>query len=164
LRRNSRRYLSEADAMPKTIVTIVLTLVCTLSWAQAYKWRDANGNVQYSDTPPPAGARDVQQLRKPAAGPSSGATGGTKAYTERDAEFRKRLAEKQESDAKQAKAGEDEQVRVKNCEQSRGQLAGIDSGQRMVRLNAQGERIALDDNERVAARAEAVKAVETWCK
>lgn len=150
--------------MLKTLLTMMLVLSCTLSWGQAYKWRDANGNVQYSDTPPPAGARDVQQLRKPATGPATGSTGAAKSYTERDAEFRKRLVEKQENATKQAKANEDEQVRIRNCEQSRGQLAGIDSGQRMVQLNAQGERIALDDNERVAARAEAVKAIETWCK
>lgn len=150
--------------MLKTIVTVMLVLTCGLSWGQAYKWRDANGSVQYSDTPPPPGARDVQQLRKPAAGPASGATGGTTSYTERDAEFRKRLVEKQENEAKQAKASQEEQVRARNCEQARGQLAGIDSGQRMVRLNAEGERIALDDEERVAARADAVKAIQTWCK
>lgn len=150
--------------MLKTIVTVMLVLSCGLSWGQAYKWRDANGNVQYSDTPPPPGARDVQQLRKPAAGPATGAAGGTKSYSERDAEFRKRLVEKQENEAKQAKASDDEQVRVRNCEQARGQLAGIESGQRMVRLNAAGERIALDDAERATARADAVKAIETWCK
>lgn len=150
--------------MAKIILTLILVFCAVPSWSQAYKWRDANGNVQYSDTPPPPNARDVQQLRKPAAGPAPGAAGGAKSYTERDAEFRKRLVEKQENEAKQSKAAEDEQVRQRNCEQARGQLAGIDSGQRMVRLNAAGERIALDDAERTAARADALKAIETWCK
>lgn len=150
--------------MLKTIVTVLLVFSCALSWGQAYKWRDANGSVQYSDTPPPPGAKDVQQLRKSGAGPAPGTPGATKSYTERDAEFRKRVVEKQENEAKQAKASEDEQVRARNCDQARGQLAGIDSGQRMVRLTADGERIALDDAERATARADAVKAIETWCK
>lgn len=151
--------------MLKTFVTVILVVSSALAWGQAYKWRDVNGRIQYSDTPPPAGAKDVQQLRKPpAASPTTATTGGNKSYAEQDAEFRKRLVEKQEAASKQEKAKEDEQVRARNCEQARGQLAGLDSGQRMVRLNAQGERIALDDDERAATRADTLKAIETWCK
>lgn len=149
--------------MSKTALTVFLVLCCSLAWGQAYKWRDASGRIQYSDTPPPPGARDVQQLRPSPGGATSGAP-STPSYTEQDAAFRKRLVEKQEAEAKQAKASQDEQTRIRNCEQARGQLAGLDSGQRMVRLNAQGERIALDDAERAAARADTLRAIETWCK
>ncbi len=31
--------------------------------AQEYRWTDENGRVRYSDTPPPASAKNVQQLR-----------------------------------------------------------------------------------------------------
>ncbi len=151
--------------MLKSALAILLALFCALSWGQAYKWRDASGRIQYSDTPPPPGAKDVQQLRKsPTAPGSSGPAAGSSSYTDQDAAFRKRLAEKQEADAKSAKSAEDEKIRVRNCEQARGQLAGIDTGQRMVQLNAQGERIALDDSERAQARADTLKAIETWCK
>lgn len=149
--------------MLKTVLTVFLALCCTLSWGQTYKWRDASGRIQYSDTPPPPGARDVQQLKAVPTPPSAGAA-STPSYADQDAAFRKRLAEKQEADAKRAKEAEDESIRARNCEQARGQLAGIDSGQRMVRLTAQGERIALDDAARAQARADAVKAIETWCK
>ena len=151
--------------MLKSALAISLALFCALSWGQTYKWRDAGGRIQYSDTPPPPGATDVQQLRM-----SSGATGvpgpatSSPSYNEKDAAFRKRLADKQEAEAKSSQAAEDEKVRTRNCEQARGQLAGLDTGQRMVKLNAAGERIALDDNERAQARADAVKAIETWCK
>lgn len=151
--------------MLKSSLAIFLALFCALSWSQAYKWRDASGRIQYSDTPPPPGAKDVQQLRKaPSASGTTGPATSSPSYTEQDAAFRKRLADKQEADAKSAKAAEDEAVRVRNCDQARGQLAGIDTGQRMVRLSASGERIALDDNERAQARSDAVKAIETWCK
>lgn len=150
--------------MLKSALAIVLALFCALSWGQAYKWRDASGRIQYSDTPPPPGAKDVQQLRKPPTTPGSAPAASGSSYTEQDAAFRKRLADKQEADAKSAKAAEDEKIRVRNCEQARGQLAAIDTGQRMVQLNAKGERIALDDAERAQARADTLKAIETWCK
>jgi hypothetical protein len=154
---------ARSKLMLKSALALSLALFCALSWGQAYKWRDANGRIQYSDTPPPPGAREVQQLRPSPPGASPPAT-SRPSYSEQDAAFRKRLVEKREAEASAAKAAEDEKVRVRNCEQARGQLAGIDSGQRMVQLNAAGERIALDDEERKQARADAVKAIETWCK
>jgi len=132
--------------------------------AQTYKWRDASGSIQYSDTPPPPGAKDVQQLRRAGAAASPAASGGSRSSADQDAEFRKRLVEKQEAEAKQAKAGEDEQVRARNCTQARGQLAAINSGARMVQTNVQGERVALDEPERERARQDAERAVESWCK
>jgi hypothetical protein len=151
--------------MRKLVVLLVLAAAVPLASAQAYKWRDANGRIQYSDTPPPAGAKDVQQLRKaPPPAASGAAAAPAKSVTEQDAEFRKRLVEKQEAEAKQAKAAEDEQVRARNCAQARGQLAALDSGGRMVQFNAQGERVALDDAERERARQDSLKAIDTWCK
>jgi len=145
------------------IAALVLVIVSSpLAWGQAYKWRDADGRIQYADTPPPPGAKDVQQLRKPPSGPTSNSP--SKSIAEQDAAFRKRLIEKQETEAKQTKAAEEAKVRARNCEQAKGQVAALDAGGRMVKLNAQGERIALDDAERAQSRAEALKAVEDWCK
>jgi hypothetical protein len=150
--------------MHKTIALLILALATsTMASAQTYKWRDTSGRIQYSDTPPPPGAKEVQQLRKSAAGPATAPAGGNTA-TDQDAAFRKRLAEKQEAEAKQNKATEEEQIRQRNCDQSKGQLAALEAGGRMVQLNAQGERIALDDDERERALADSRKAVETWCK
>ena len=152
--------------MRKLVILLVLAAAVPLASAQAYKWKDASGRIQYSDTPPPPGAKDVQQLRKaaPSATASGGASTPARSAAEQDAEFRKRLVEKQEAEAKQAKAAEEEQTRARNCTQAKGQLAALDSGGRMVQLNAQGERIALDDAERERARQDSLKAIDTWCK
>jgi len=156
--------------MRKLSLLLVLLVISSMTWAQTYKWRDATGRIQYSDTPPPPGAKDVQQLRRtsPAPAPTGSTaaptTAGGKSLADQDAEFRKRLAEKQEAEAKQAKSAEEEQIRARNCEQSRGQLAALESGGRMLQFNEKGERLALDDAARERARADAQKAVETWCK
>jgi hypothetical protein len=150
--------------MRKLVLFLILAAAVPFASAQAYKWKDAAGRIQYSDTPPPPGAKEVQQLRKTPPAASANTSTAAKSISENDADFRKRVVEQQEEQAKQAKAAEDEQVRARNCNQSKGQLAALDSGGRMVQLNAQGERIALDDAERARARADTLKAIESWCK
>jgi hypothetical protein len=155
--------------MRSFIFLLLLAAVASVASGQAYKWRDASGRIQYSDTPPPPGAKDVQQLRKSAPASSAstpGATGSAtaKSVTDQDAEFRKRQVEKQEADAKQAKAAEEAELNARNCATAKGQLAAVETGGRLVRLNERGERITLEDSERERAKQEAVKAVETWCK
>jgi len=146
----------------KLIVIALLLAVSSAGMAQMYKWRDASGRIQYSDTPPPAGAKEVQEMRKPQAPPPSAAP-AAKSVADQDAAFRKRTAEREESRVKQAKAEEDEAIRLRNCEQARGQAAALQTGGRMARFNDKGERIAIDDNERERSIAEAQRAIEEWC-
>jgi glutaredoxin len=44
-------------------VLFLLMLSAGLAFAQPYRWIDEKGRVQYSDTPPPAGARGAEKLR-----------------------------------------------------------------------------------------------------
>jgi hypothetical protein len=152
--------------MRRAVFLAVLLVVATAVSAQTYKWKDASGGTQYSDTPPPPGAKDVQQIRQATGATAPPAVGGAqqKTIAEQEAEFRKRLESKKEADAKQAKAENDEQVRARNCAQATNQLKAYDIGTRMTRVNDKGERITLSDAEREQAKAEAQKAVDTWCK
>ena len=155
--------------MTKTICLLVLLAAATAVTAQTYKWKDASGATQYSDTPPPSNARDVQQLRKagtpvPSAPSTTGGATQSKSVADAEAEFRKRMAAREEADAKQAKAQEDEQTRVRHCDQAKAQLSALESGNRVARYLPSGERVALDDAEREQAKIEAQKAVQTWCK
>jgi len=147
----------------KISVFVLLACCATAAIGQTYKWRDANGRIQYTDTPPPAGAKDVQTLRKTPAGPSA-PTAQPQSVAEQEAAFRKRAAERGEAEAKAAKAAEEEKLRAHNCEQARGQLAALQSGSRVVRFNDAGERIALGDDERERSIADAQRAIDSWCK
>ncbi|MBP9216886.1 MAG: DUF4124 domain-containing protein [Agitococcus sp.] len=41
--------------MIRFLGAILIMLLCSTSYAQIYKWVDANGNAQFSDTPPKQG-------------------------------------------------------------------------------------------------------------
>ena len=44
-------------------VVLMLLLAAAQAHAQQYRWVDEKGRVQYTDTPPPATAKDVQKKR-----------------------------------------------------------------------------------------------------
>lgn len=44
------------------VFSALLCLAAGLVQAQQYRWTDARGEVRYGDTPPPAGAKNVQKL------------------------------------------------------------------------------------------------------
>jgi hypothetical protein len=83
---------------------------------------------------------------------------------EREAEFRKRQADAQKAAEKGAKDAKDEQARQTNCQNSRQQLAELESGQRIARTGANGERYYLEDDQRAAEVGRARQLVIEWCK
>jgi len=137
--------------------------------AQTYKWTDSSGRTQYGDTPP-GDASNVTRLRgatgsAAAAAPSAAPSGASKdkPLTPEQA-FQKRQQERAEADQKVAQErAQAEQNRV-NCEQARASVRQLESGQRVSTINAAGERVFLDDDQRASQLARAQKAAAEWCK
>lgn len=139
-----------------------------------YSWKDASGQVHYSDMPPPdAKVRAVRQgpiaPAKPAARPAEGEGAAAPAaspqtYAEKELAFRKRRAEAAEAEEKARKTQANEEARQRECTENRAQLTALENGQRMHRLNENGERVFLDDDERAAAIERTRRAVEKLCR
>lgn len=49
--------------MMRALLAVAALLATQLVAAQQYRWTDENGRVHYTDTPPPATAKDVQRKR-----------------------------------------------------------------------------------------------------
>ena len=160
----------QKTALP--FVACLLALAVAGAHAQSlWKWRDASGQLHISDTAPPPGtpAKNIvsspaggvvapPSSLSPAAAPASAATGDPAAAAEASAlDKKKKVADQAKAD--QAKADKAEldaknaAVRKDNCARAQAGLAGLQSGERMVRINAQGEREFLDDS----ARAQEIK-------
>lgn len=125
-----------------------------------YTWKDKDGKVHYSDNPPPA-PTEIRTLDKPAPSPPAAAGGSV---AEQELEFRKRRAAASEAQAKADKEKAEAEERRRNCEIARGQLAALESGQRIVRTRADGEREYLDDEQRAAEIERARKMMNDWCR
>ena len=145
--------------MTKALLFSVGLAFATAAMAQQYKWVDANGKVQYGDTPPPG--VQTTRLKPPPAGTSAPAA-APKANPE--AAFRSRQQERQKSDEKSAKERADAETKRVNCEQSQASLRSLQSGQRISSTNAAGERVFIDDAERAKEIERTQRAVNDWCK
>ena len=135
--------------------------------AQQFKWVDKDGRTQYGDVPPP-GVK-ATRLRPPPPGstpaPSSPAAkkGGEKPLSP-EAAFQKRQKDEKEAEDKAAKDRADAETRKANCEAAQASLRQIQSGQRMMTMNAAGERVFLDDAARAREEERAQRAVSEQCK
>lgn len=130
--------------------------------AEMYRWVDAQGQVHYSDSPPPAGAKAAKTIDvPPPAAPSSSTSAKPKSWQEKDLEFRQRRAAEAEAQAKKDKEAKEKQ---QNCETARRNLAKFENATRVVTTNEKGETVYMDNAARAAAAAEARKQIDTWCK
>ena len=156
------------------LLTLAVALAsAALPAAAQWKWKDKSGQTQYSDLPPPAGTADADILQRPvpAAAPrtatlaASGASAPLLAPKGTDPELEAKR-KKAEQDAAARKRAEDEKIaiaKVDNCARARVQLKAIDDGQRLSRINAQGEREFLDDKGRAEEAQRARTVIASDC-
>jgi hypothetical protein len=141
--------------------------------AQAYKWVDQDGKVRYGDTPPPGvKATPLKGSSKPPPPAAANKDDGKKGAAAKDAEkplspeaaFRKRQQEKQDAEQKAEKERTEGAAQRENCEAAQANMRQLQTGQRMSTINAAGERVFMDDDQRAQAIQRAQKAVSDWCK
>ena len=171
-----RRHLAIVAA------TAALALVAGTAGAAQYQWRDAKGRMVYSDLPPPSSVAADRIIRAPAvvaaepakvapavapvaaanaAAPAASDAGLSNA--DREMAWRKRAAERADEDKKAAEAASRKTELARACSDAQGNIRTLESGQRISRVNAAGEREYLSDAERIQRLAQARKHVGENC-
>ncbi len=136
----------------KRYLLISLVLFSANASSALIKWVDAEGRVHYSDAPPPP---DAKVLRAPLPAPkpesestASSAPGAPKSLAEREAELKKAQQAKKEAGEKAAKAQADADTKKAYCDSLQQTLRTLQSGARMMDVDAQGNRSYVEDAER----------------
>ena len=170
--------------MPRqALCQALLVLLCLVAAGAAqaqWKWRDAKGNVQYSDMPPPAGTpeKDVLQRPYPAkptivvapAGAAASAASAPKAAASAPtkAELEAAARQKQDQDSETSKKKEEERriaaQRRENCSRAQANLRELQSGTRLTRTNDKGERVFMDEGQIAAEVGRARDAITSECR
>ena len=171
--------------MPRLLVGTACLIALTA--AAQWQWLDKDGRKVYSDRAPPADVLDKDILRRPGglakspvkAEPVLNAD-GTVVVAAQSTQLAssapklpgvdKELMEKkkQAADAEAAKRrAEEEKVtraKIENCALGKQAKAGLDSGVRIGRTNAQGEREIMDDAARAAETKRVQNIIDSTCK
>jgi type IV secretory pathway VirB10-like protein len=157
-----------------TALPTMLACGCLLAipaLGETYKWTDAEGKVHYSDQPPPANVKQsgTVKSRSPAAPTAAPEAGGApaatpKTYPEQEAEFNRRRVEAAEKEAAEKKAAETAAEKKRNCALAKAELARVQSGGRIARVNEKGEPVYLKDSEIGEETVRAKRTADAWCK
>ena len=140
---------------PRTVCLIASCMLAIPAFAQIYEWRDATGRLHYSDRPP----QGVEaRLIRGAPGASETAPPPRPTLQEMELDLRERRDREAEERTLTEQQRDHEAELARFCEQGRADLSALESGQRVARLNEQGEREFLNEAER-AAQAERIRQV-----
>jgi hypothetical protein len=162
----------------RTLSALVVACTCASALAQ-WQWIDKDGRKVYSDRAPSPDVLEKNIVRRPAGrvpsapapasdpvngeqatnapGPVVAASSAKGAGTDKELEAKK----KQAAEAELAKRKDEEarvtKTKVENCARAKQAKTTLDSGVRVSRSNAAGEREIMDD----AARATELKRIQT---
>lgn len=164
--------------MLRLLLLIAVCLPLAATAQGQWKWRDAEGRIQFSDRPPPQGTPDKDILARPANAPrriqvvpfgqaaSAPAAAAPAASTPQQRAAASDQARKAAEKDAQAKAQQqrEAQAKAENCRTARQQLTALEAGVRVARVNEQGERIPLDDAQRAQEIRKAQAVIAADCK
>lgn len=167
-------------SIPFSIVVCALAL--SLPVAAQYQWIDKDGRRVFSDLAPPAdvpaskivsrpqaAVRAAPAPAAPASAPalaatSSKATNAPAIGVDKALEEKKKQAEAAEAARLKAEEARQAAARADNCQRARSAKTALESGARMGRTDAKGERHILDDAERAAELRRVNEIIGTNCK
>jgi len=166
--------------MRTATIAVFTILACLMSGAQAqvFCWNTKDGKRQCGDTPPP-GVK-ATALRTPSAPAAPPAPAGAKDAASKDAAakdakkgpqtpaeqeqaYRKRQLDAEKSRDKEQQALQDAETKKQNCERAREALRILESGQRIARVDKEGERYYIDEAQTAQESEKARQAVQRSC-
>lgn len=164
------------------VLGAVFALASGLAQAQTYRWVDKDGKVRYGDYPP-TGIKGTP-LKGPASGaapsapsPSAGSKdAGSKNGAAKDAKkgpltpaeqeqaYRDRQLKSKEAKEKSDKEQTEAEQLKQACASAQEGLRGYERGGRISSINAQGETVILEDEQRLARIEQLRKTAAETCK
>ena len=128
--------------------------------AAIYKYVDEDGNVTYSETPPPKGD-DYEYIRKPKTPSGTAAKPATPGKSSAAEIIQKGAEEREKSEAIDAELAKAKDTRRKNCEAAKKNLQAYTTFRRFQ--NDDGSVDRMDDNERMRKIEESKQQIREFC-
>jgi len=151
-------------------LTLLVTMLCfslaAFAAPQYYRWVDRDGNVHYTDTPPPS---DAYQKVEGAAPAPDVAPGEGPTTAERIRDWRQRQIEQSKAESEREKARrearEEQATREQNCRQARENLKFLEAHTQIIvppeKQGGDARRIPDDEREKMIEQGH--EAVRKFC-
>lgn len=170
--------------MLKNLFALSVLCACTLAAAQ-WQWLDKDGRKVFSDRAPPPDVMEKNILKRPggriapplattaeatdgaspaAAVPALSSSSAKPTSLEKEVEAKKKQAADAEAAKKKAEEERIAKAKIENCARAKQAKATMDSGVRIGRVNAAGEREVMDEAARVAESKRIQSVMATDCQ
>ena len=147
--------------MKRFVLLLSASFFAYTAGAQIYQWKDESGKTVISDRPP---VGSVRVQRKSDTGTSIPPASSTQpSLADRDLEFRKRQRDSQDKAAKLEKEQAAAKEKQEYCTNMRRQLVSLESGERIVRRDDNGERYFLEEAQREQEIAKLRQSMQSNC-
>jgi hypothetical protein len=143
---------------PTKIIVLGLLLCSACARGEIFKCTGAGGTVQFTDHP--CGS-DTTVITKTTPAPEARSPDDHMQKTLRLLDAMQAEHEQAEQQKEHQKA--EAEKRRRNCNEARDTLRNITEASRLYRLDAQGKRVILSDQERTRATDDARARVAQWC-
>jgi hypothetical protein len=166
----------------KIILTVALAWCCTSAFAQ-WQWIDKDGRKVFSDRAPPPEILDKNITKRPAgrtkasvspepeadqaavaATPVLGTAASKDVGVDKDLEAKKKQAVEAAAAKRKAEEERVAKAMIESCARAKQAKATYDSGVRIARANAAGEKVILDDAGRAAEMKRIQEIMDSDCK
>lgn len=167
--------------LPILLAAFALTAISGLSQAEIYKWKDKDGKVRYSDTPPPSnvkqeaiagkkapvaptGKAPLAPVDNPAAVPTAVTPKNIEPSINAEdsaAEKRQRAAEAEKNNKLEKEA--EAKRKAENCAAAKSNMQTYTQGGRVYKMNEKGEREYMDESGFKAGREKAQQEINENC-
>src|SRR5450830_1554589 len=147
------------------VIFVIGALVTMNAQADIYKWKDTNGVVRYSDTPPNGNIpTESIKSRKIIAAEPTASTKDTLDSKEAAAMKRQETADAEKKSNDELKAKEEEKkIKKQNCLLAKDSLKNYQDGALVYKVKDNGEREYLDQAGMAKGKTEAEKNVKQYC-
>jgi hypothetical protein len=157
------------------LVLMIFGVTSPLSQAEIYKWKDKDGSIRYTDTPPPSNIKQEAIGAKKAVQPTvtapvenaapvpekvkdlkapANAEDAAAAQRQRNAEIEKKNKQEKEAEVKR---------KAENCSAAKANYETYKQGGRVYKMNERGEREYMDDKELNAGKEKAQQEIDENC-
>lgn len=154
----------------KTFLLLFLILASPSGYAALNKWVDSEGQVHYSDLPPPPEIKGTK-LRgatndqiSPAQNEADAENTDSQNIAEREAELKKSQQDKKAAEEKAAKELAYAEALKESCTAARKNLMILKDGRRIAELDDNGETVYMEDNQRQKNIERSEQDIAKYCK
>ena len=139
----------------------IYILLAGTAQAAIYKWVDANGDVHYSQNPPPPGVAG-ETLQPPP--PDVDTETATKQLNEQERQFEEFHKQREEQADKESQAAAELALQQKNCQMAKDRLASYEQRPNINFVQEDGSRVRATEEERQAEIKKSEDMIQEFCK